>query len=204
MTLLLLSILLFLVAHILPALPKARARLVACLGEKTYLLAYGALSLLLLALVAHAYVQAERSPLWPVETWMRHTTLLVMLPVCLLLVIAFTTPNPYSIGIGARGFDPANPGPLRMTRHPLLLALALWAAIHLLPNGDGESLVMFGFFLLLALAGFPMMKAKRKAPPFPSRRPVLSDIGWWRLILAVLLYAALLWAHPVVIGVDPL
>ncbi|MBF0356544.1 MAG: NnrU family protein [Alphaproteobacteria bacterium] len=204
MTLLLLSILLFLVAHILPALPMARARLVARLGEKVYLLAYGALSLLLLALVAHAYVLAERSPLWPVETWMRHTTLLVMLPVCLLLVIAFTTPNPYSIGIGARGFDPANPGPLRLTRHPLLLALALWAAIHLLPNGDGESLVLFGFFLLLALAGFPMMKAKRKVPPFPSRRLVLSEIGWWRLVLAALLYAALLLAHPVVIGVDPL
>ncbi|TAN57060.1 MAG: NnrU family protein [Rhodospirillales bacterium] len=204
MILLLTAIAFFLAAHILPALPVPRAFLTGRMGERGYLLAYGLLSLLLLGLVADAYAQAPRHLLWETATWMRHATLGLMLPTCLLLVIAVTTPNPYSIGIGARGFDPLKPGPLRLTRHPLLHALGLWAGAHLIPNGDAESLVLFGFFLALALAGFPMMTAKRRHPSFPKRPLCLSDIGIWRIALALVLYAALLWAHPHVIGVNPL
>lgn len=198
------SIALFLAAHILPALPVPRARLAGLLGEKGYLLAYGALSLLLLALIAIAYAQAPRPPLWETPLWLRHLTLLVMLPCCYFLVATFTTPNPYSIGIGAKGFDPMKPGPLRLTRHLLLLALSLWSGAHLAVNGDAASALLFGFLLLLSLAGFPMMAAKRRAPPFPGKRLSLSDIGWVRIALALALYALLLWAHPYVIGVDPL
>lgn len=204
MILLLSAILFFLLTHSLPAMPRLRARLVGLLGERGYLTAYGALSLLSLLLVGLAFAGADRMALWETRTWMRHAALAVMLPACLLLAVTFTTPNPYSIGIGARGFDPAKPGPLRLTRHPLLHALALWAGVHILPNGDLPSLVMFGFFLLLALAGFPMMAAKRKTPPFPPGRLRFSDVGWWRLGLGLGLYALLLWAHPYVIGVDPL
>jgi len=198
------AIALFLAAHILPALPVPRTFLIGRLGETGYLLAYGFLSLLLLGLVAYAYAQAPRHLLWETAIWMRHATLGLMLPCVLLLVIALTTPNPYSIGIGARGFDPLHPGPLRLTRHPLLHALTLWTGAHLIPNGDAESLVLFGFFLVLALAGFPMMTAKRQHPPFPKRPLCLADIGLWRIALALVLYAGLLWAHPYVIGVDPL
>ncbi|CAA6604148.1 conserved membrane hypothetical protein [Rhodospirillaceae bacterium LM-1] len=204
MTLLILFIALFLALHILPSLPGPRARLVGWLGERRYLAAYGLLSLALLALVGLAYAQAERMPLWDMRLWMRHLTLALMLPACYLLTAAFTTPNPYSIGIGGKGFDPENPGPLRLTRHPLLAALALWAGAHLLSNGDLPSLVMFGFFLLLALAGFPMLAAKRKIAPFPRKPLRFSDIGLMRMMLALALYALLLWAHPYAIGVDPL
>lgn len=203
--LLVVSIAVFLAAHMLPALPGPRAKLVGWLGERAYLSAYGILSILLLALVALAYADADRPLLWETQSWMRHLALLLMLPVCFLLVATFTTPNPYSIGIGSKGFDPLYPGPLLLTRHPLLHALAWWAGLHLLVNGDGASVLMFGFFLILAMAGFPMMKAKRKdAPPFPPRNLRLSDIGLWRILLAVLLYALLLWAHPYAIGVNPL
>jgi uncharacterized membrane protein len=205
MTALVFSILLFLAAHILPALPRPRGWLIARLGERTYLSAYGIATLLLLGWVGLAYAQADRSLLWETEYWMRALTLAAMLPVCLLLVITFTAPNPYSIGIGSKGFDPSNPGPLRLTRHPLLHALAIWSAAHFLVNGDGASVLMFGFFFLLALAGFPMLKAKRKhVPAMQPARLGFSDIGLWRIVLAILLYALLIWAHPYVIGVNPL
>ena len=32
----------------------------------------------------------------------------------------------------------------------------------------------------------------------------LGEIGWWRLLLAVVIYAALLWGHPFLFGVNPL
>lgn len=201
---LILAILLFLAAHILPALPGPRARLVRLLGERAYLLAYGGLSLLLLTFIALAYAQAPRPPLWETPLWLRHATLLTMLPCCYLLVVTFTVPNPYSIGIGGKGFDPENPGPLRLTKHPLLWALCLWSGTHLAVNGDGASALLFGWFLLLSLAGFPMLAAKRRVPSFPGKRLSFSDIGLGRIMLALLLYAALLWAHPYVIGVDPL
>jgi hypothetical protein len=60
--------------------------------------------------------------------WQYHVVLVVMLPVCLILSLAIARPNPFSFG-GARNetFDPARPGIVRLNRHPLLLALALWS-----------------------------------------------------------------------------
>ena len=80
--------------------------------------------------------------------------LVAMLPVCLILSLAIARPNPFSFG-GARNatFDPARPGIVRLHRHPLLLALALWAAAHAVPNGDLAHLILFGTFAVFALLG---------------------------------------------------
>jgi uncharacterized membrane protein len=102
--------------------------------------------------------------------------------------------------------------------------MALWAAGHLAANGDLPSLVLFGGMLALALFGMRAIdrKARRRDPvgfaafeartsvvPFAAiaagrNRLVWSEIGWWRLALAALLYAVLIGAHPHVIGVSPL
>jgi uncharacterized membrane protein len=52
-------------------------------------------------------------------------------------------------------------GILRITRHPFLWAVALWAAFHLATNGDAASVILFGTFLVLAVAGTFSIDAKR-------------------------------------------
>jgi uncharacterized membrane protein len=107
-------------------------------------------------------------------------------------------------------------GVLRITRHPFLWGVALWAAGHLLVNGDAASLALFGALLALAVFGTFSIDAKRKRAlgpaweqfaaqtsnvPFAARQRIsLSEIGWWRLLLGAAIWAALLFGHPYLFG----
>ena len=52
-------------------------------------------------------------------------------------------------------------GILRITRHPFLWALALWAGVHMLNNADPPGWLLFGYFLALALLGTLPIDARR-------------------------------------------
>ena len=127
-------------------------------------------------------------------------------------------PNPLSFG-GARNdlFDPARPGIVRVWRHPLLLALALWAAAHVVPNGDLAHVILFGTFAAFALLGSRLVDRRRRCEMGPEWQrmrdrvvdaPLLSAAPSWgtllRLAAGIALYGALLWAHPFLFGVSPL
>jgi uncharacterized membrane protein len=141
-----------------------------------------------------------------------------MLPVCLVLALAVARPNPFSFGGTDNGrFDPARPGIVRLHRHPLLLALALWAAAHAIPNGDLAHVSLFGMFAAFAVIGMRLIDRRRQremgqawqalheavaaAPLWPSS---LTGGTAVRLVAGFGLYAALIWLHPIIIGVSPL
>lgn len=209
----------FFLTHSLPIRPPLRPWLVARLGHVGFGLAYSALSLAVLAWLIGAASRAPFVLLWPWAPWQLHVPLAAMLPVCLILALAIGRPNPFSFG-GARNdaFDPAHPGIVRLTRHPLLLALAIWAFAHIVPNGDLAHALLFGTFALFALLGGRLVErrkrremgpdwdrldaARKAAPllPLPRSWPHL----WLRLALGLGLYLALLWLHPWLFGVSPL
>jgi uncharacterized membrane protein len=209
----------FFLTHALPIRPPLRPWLVARLGPRTFGLVYSALSLAVLAWLIGAAGRAPFVPVWTWVPWQLHVPLLAMLPVCLILALAIGRPNPFSFG-GTRNdaFDPAHPGIVRLTRHPLLLALAIWAFAHIVPNGDLAHAMLFGTFALFALLGgrlvdrrkrremgpdWDRLDAARKAAPLlplPRSWPHL----WLRLALGLGLYLALLWLHPWLFGVGPL
>lgn len=213
---LVLAMLAFLASHAIPARPRLRNAGIRALGIAGYHLAYSVLSVAVILWLAVTYAQAPFVPLWDQEPWMRWLPPLAMAPACLLIVTALSAPNPFSLGIGGSGFDPERPGILRLTRHPLLWGLVLWAASHIIPNGDGAALVLFLPLLLLALAGPLLMERKRRRTLGPDafaslarhtgalRWRMLREIGAVRLGGAVVLYLALLYLHPTVIGVSPL
>lgn len=213
---LVLAVAVFLASHSLTNRPGFRRRAEAALGgSRGFTVAYSVLSLLLLAWMIAAYIHAPTLLLWGQEPWMRWVPPLVMPVVCVLAVAGLTMPNPFSIGPGARGFDPARPGILRLTRHPVLWAAGLWAGAHVVPNGDVAALILFAPMLLLALAGPAMLDRKRRrvlgfeewsALAAIPRDPVamLREVGWKRILGGLLLYAALLHLHEPVIGVSPL
>jgi uncharacterized membrane protein len=207
----------FFLSHSIPVRPKVKAWLVARLGQGGFTLGYSILSLAVLAWVIGAAGRAPFVSLWGWAAWQGHVTLSLMLAVCVILGLAIGRPNPFSFG-GANNarFDPARPGIVRLTRHPMLLALALWAIGHLLPNGDLAHVILFGSFASFAVMGSALIdrrkrrqmgedwgrldRARREAGPVPQSWAVA--VG--RVGLGGVLYALLLGAHPYLIGVSPL
>ncbi len=207
----------FFLTHSVPVRPPFRPWAVARLGAAGFGLAYSALSLAVLVWLVVAAGRAPYVALWNWAPWQNHVVLAVMLPVCLILSLALFRPNPFSFG-GARNarFDPAHPGIVRVTRHPLLLALALWSAAHILPNGDLAHVILFGTFAVFAILGTRLVDRRRRremgqrwhdlrAAVAASRAmPHFTGDTALRVLAGLLLYAALIWLHPMVIGVDPL
>ena len=207
----------FFLTHSLPVRPPVRPWLVARLGHAGFGLGYSALSLGILAWLIGAAGRAPYLPLWPWAAWQTHVVPAVMLPVCLILALAVARPNPFSFGGAANDrFDPARPGIVRLTRHPLLLALALWAGAHLLANGDLAHALLFGTFAGFALLGMRLIdrRKRRETGAAWARleaarcRGPLRPASWpgvvLRLGLGGVLYAALVWVHPWLFGVSPL
>ena len=184
-------------------------------GHVPFILAYSVVSILLLAWIIAAYRAAPMFLLWGQEPWMRWVPPLAMGPACVLLGAGMLTPNPFSIGPGGKGFDPARPGLLRLTRHPILWGLALWAGAHIVPNGDVGALMIFSPLLVLALVGPSVLDSKRKTRMGRqdwsdlarlTSRPhwrFAVEMGLIRWLAGPALYAALFLAHEVAIGASP-
>ncbi|BCX17027.1 MAG: denitrification regulatory protein [Geminicoccaceae bacterium] len=222
MTDLLVAALFFLGTHLGLASTQLRAQLVASLGEGPYRLLYSVIAVVAIAWLVHAWRAAPVQVLWTPGPGLRHLPLLVMPFACLLLVCALSQRNPTALG-QAPDPDAAEParGIVRVTRHPMMWGVALWAIVHVLANGDLASLLFFGTFAVLALAGTVAIDVRRTAarPPgwgvFLQRtsnlpflailerrnRLVASEIGLPRLVAALALYVALVWLHPYLFGV---
>jgi len=210
----------FFLTHSIPVRPAVKSRLTSALGARGFGLGYSILSLGMLTILIWSAGQAPYVQLWPQVPWQRHVTHLGMLAVCLLLALSIARPNPFSFG-GARNeaYDPTRPGITGLTRHPILIALALWAGVHLLPNGDVAHILLFGVLGVFAIAGRSLIdrrkrrimgaeqwhsldKSRRAAPKLHVPR------SWPRTVLRLLLglgaFLALILAHPHVIGVPAL
>ena len=208
----------FFLSHSVPVRPPVRPSLQARLGQGGFTVLYSVLSLAVLAWLIGAAGRAPYLPLWDRASWQVHVPLVVMLPVCLILALSVARPNPFSFG-GARTalFDPLRPGIVRWTRHPLLVALALWSGAHVVPNGDLAHVILFGTFAGFAILGGRLVDRRKRRElglewqhlrATVARAPLMS----WsvsrgltlRLLAGVALYATLLWAHPLLFGVSPL
>ena len=213
---------LFLLSHAIPARPALRQRLAGALGERTYQLLYSLLSLVLLFWLISAAARAPYVPLWDPTIGQYWMPVAAMLPALILLAGGAIAPNPLSISFSRRPFDPARPGIVTVTRHPLLWAFAIWAFAHVVPNGDLVSLIMFGGFGLFALAGMALIDRRKRrqlgseweqlarrtsvVPLAPSaERRLPWDMRGLLLatVLGTLLYVALLHLHPWLFGPDP-
>jgi len=211
----------FVGTHIGIATPPLRSEVIARVGEGIYRLLYSLVSIVALVWLIMAYRAAPTLPFWTgggLASWL---ALLVMPAAFLLLVTAVLQPSPSAVG---QAPDPDAPEPargmLRITRHPLMWGIALWAGAHVLANPDAASLVFFGALGVLARGGaaaqdLRMSRANRPGwgifvqrtsfVPFVAiaegrQQLVWSEIGWPRLGLALALFAVLLLAHPWLFG----
>jgi uncharacterized membrane protein len=165
------------------------------------------------------YIGVPREPLWP---GLRLLPLLAM-PIALVLVACGYFRNPTLVGAERllKSEEPAR-GLIRITRHPIMWGVMLWAGAHFLARGDAKSLVFFGGFFLVALLGTLSMDRRKRANPDFVRfaavtshvpfmaiaqgrnRLVWREIGWKRPAIGVAAFAILLAAHRPLFGVSPL
>lgn len=217
----------FVLLHLLVSGTALRGALVGAIKEGPYMGLFSLASVGGIVWLSMAYGDARGlGPVyWDLGPGARHAGLLIMLLALLLIVPGLTTPNPTSVKQeGTLDKPDAVKGMLRITRHPFLWGVAIWALGHLLSNGDLPSVILFGSMLALGVFGTVSIDAKRRKAlgakwdafaaqtsnvPFGAvlsgrQKLSLGEIGWWRLALAVAIWAALLWAHPLLFGVSPL
>ena len=189
MTLLILGLIVFLGIHsVAIAAPGWRDAQVARLGELRWKGMYSVISLIGLVLLIVGYGLARQSPtvLYTPPNFFRHLTLLLMLPVFPLLIAAYL------------------PGRIAAAvKHPMLLAVKIWAFSHLLANGTLADVLLFGGFLAWAVADRISVKRRpARAIPQAPRRAGNDLIA---VAAGLVLYVLFVWRlHLWLIGVSPL
>ena len=189
MEMLLGGLVLFLGVHSIAIVsPAWRDGMAARMGEWPWKGAYAAASLVGFILIVQGYAAARLDPtvLYAPPGWLRHASLLLMVPVFPLLLAAYL------------------PGRIKTaTRHPMLVATKLWALSHLFANGTAADVALFGAFLVWAVADRISLKsrASRSIPGAPPSRmnDAIAVVG------GLLFYGVFVMGlHAALIGVAPI
>lgn len=204
---------LFLLTHAVPVRPPVKPWLVARLGRAGFALAY---SLLSLAVLAWLFVAAARAPhimLWTTSAQTHWIVLAGMLAAVVVLALTLGRPNPFSFGgAGNARFDPDHPEMVGRIRHPVLVALGLWASVHLIANGDLAHALMFAGFAAFALLGMRLIDRRKQRELGPDEwnalrlharhaTPGLPPNAMLRLALGLFSLFVLIAAHEWLSGV---
>jgi uncharacterized membrane protein len=201
----------------------ARGWLVQRCGERGFRALFSLLSLATLVFLVSSYRSAPSFPLWVAPRAMLRIPSFLMPLAFTLLAGAFTAPNPTLIGGAALSARLSARGVQRITRHPFLWAVALWAGTHLLVTGNAGALLFFGSMLLTAVIGaFDIDRKQREREPlgFDAYRQNTSNVPFVAILagrnrlafrellvpgaIGVALSAALLGFHGYLFGVAAL
>ena len=209
--------------HAFVAGSELRWWLVERLGQRAFSAFFSLLSLGSLLLLIDAYRKAPFYPLWFSPRIIHWLPLIVMPFALVLLVGAFSVPNPTAVGAEKvlERTDAAR-GVLRITRHPFLWATALWSGAHLLVTGHVAAILFFGSLLITALRGTSSIDEKRRRTnkaefaryleitsnvPFAAIIQGKNRLAWPELrvpiLIGALLLAVLLRLHLRLFGFSP-
>ncbi|WP_020406421.1 NnrU family protein [Hahella ganghwensis] len=154
------------------------------LGEITWKGIYSVVALVGFILIVVGYGEARVDPmvLFTPPAWLRHVTMLLMIPVFPLLLATYL------------------PGRIKTAvKHPMLIAVKTWALAHLLANGMLADLLLFGGFLIWAVADRISMKhrTQRSIPGAPPGKAndIIAVVGGLGIFVAFAL-----WGHQWLIG----
>ncbi len=206
---------LFVVSHELLSHP-LRGPLVARLGEKGFALVYSLVALASFGSAVQLWRETPKERLWDTPAGAYIPALAAMLVACIFFVGSVSAPNPAMMP-GVKG-EPK--GLQRITRHPMMWSMAIWAGVHIMMTADPRTIVLASGVAVLALFGTAMQDGKKKAqnPAYAahmartSHFPFLAIVAgrqpWsaiWPGLVPVLggllLWFLILWGHPVLIGV---
>lgn len=220
---LLLSLTAFTVFHLVPSTP-LRGALIGRMGRPAFMALFSAISVVLTVWVYAAFRLAPVDNVyWVTGASVRAASAVVMLFAFLLLTFAATERQAVILTGENVLKDPgAIRGALRVTRHPALWAIGLWAFAHMVNNANAPAWVFFGYCAVLALGGTALIDRRRKRllpadawerlrvetsnTPFLAilsgrNRLAPGEFAVWKAALAAVLWAAVMHAHPLLFGV---
>ena len=147
-------------------------------------LIYSVVSLAGIILMVRGYADTRQTSaiLYVSAGWLREVALILLMPAFVLF------------------FAPYFPGRIKSSlHHPQLIAVILWAAVHLAVNGRSADVLLFGVFLVWAVAGWVSMRSResRKVPGAPESR--INDFVV--IVVGLAVYTAtLFWLHEMLTG----
>lgn len=190
MPILIAGLVVFLGMHSLHMLaPGFRERMVARIGLLPWKGTYSAVSIIGFVLIVIGFGAARAQPqlLYMPPLFLRHLNALFTLLAFVLIVAAYVPRNHLKQWIG----------------HPMLLGVKLWAFGHLLATGYLHDVVLFGAFLVWAIADFAVSRRRdRRAGTMYPRGALAFDV----LVVAVGIAAWAIFAfllHVPLIGRNP-
>jgi uncharacterized membrane protein len=195
MTLFLLGLLLFLGVHSLRIVAEDwRTTTRDRLGANAWKGLYSVVSLAGFVMLVMGYGELRLSTvdLWSAPRGLRHLASLLTLFAFILLAAAYLPRS----AIKAR------------LRHPMTLAVKVWAFSHLLINARAADLALFGGFLLWSVLVFRAARARDRAAEAAGTAPTPVATSRLQDVLAVLIGAGAwagfaFWGHAALIGIRP-
>ncbi len=209
--------------HLLISGTPLRGVVVALTGERVYGAAFALAAAFGLGWIGWAYHDAPVVSLWH-AAWLPWIPTLIMPFAWILVVCGVVSPNATTRAPDDSGqVETPIVGIVRITRHPMMWGVSLWAGAHLIANGDTASVLMFGGLLSVALFGPLQIDAKHRRSlgeawtplaaqtswlPFAAAiagrtRISLREIGWRQPAIALAVYVVTMGVHPFVFGVPP-
>lgn len=156
------------------------------LGYGPFMGLYSLISLIGFGMIVYGFGAARGAGLlYSPPTWMAHINLVLMIPALILLVASQVPAGRIK----------------KATKHPMLLAVKLWAFGHLLANGELNSVILFGSFLAYAVFDRIMVKRRGDIGPGPGTalNPMMDVVS---IIVGIVAWAAIvMWLHPILFGV---
>jgi uncharacterized membrane protein len=149
-TILILGLVIFLGVHSIRIGADAwRSRQIARLGAGPWKGLYALASLVGFVLIVYGYGLARAHPvvLWTPPVWTRLVAAALTIPAFVLLAAAYVPGNRIKTALG----------------HPMVAGVKLWAFAHLLANGTLAAVLLFGAFLVWAVACFASARRRDRA-----------------------------------------
>jgi uncharacterized membrane protein len=181
------GIVVFLGVHTLATRRETRAALIDRFGEGPYKGLFSLAALVGFVLIAWGFSRYRSNDwiqVWTPPIWARHITISLMW----LTFVALACMNPA-------------PGRIRgWLRHPMLVAIKIWALAHLIANGDLGGMLLFGSFL--AWAVYDRIAVKRRGDLGAPRVASFTSADGVALVAGTLGFVAMIFLHPYLIGVS--
>jgi uncharacterized membrane protein len=188
----------------------------------------GVFSLLSLATIWWLVTAFEAAPygdkFWIVPAWWLWLKLALVLFALILVAGGVLTPNPASPGAAKVLENPKiGEGIFAITRHPVMWGVAIWAIAHMISEATVRGFSFFGTFAATALVGSWLQQRRKRATlpawasfeertsyiPFAAivegrAKFSLKAVGWWRIAIAVVIWALIVHFHYQLFGAQPL
>jgi uncharacterized membrane protein len=186
MLILFMGIVVFLGVHSLTIFRETRTSLIEWFGLGPFKGLYAVVAIAGFAFIVWGFSRYRAEgliTLWSPPAWTRHLTISLMW----FAFVALACMNPA-------------PGKIRgWLRHPMLVAIKIWALAHLLANGDAGGMLLFGSFLGWAV--FDRIAVKKRGDMGAMRIESFTRADATALGVGTVAYVAMIFLHPILIGV---